>query len=412
MTAAKAAKYDAPMRVYALAKELDVPSKDLLAKLQDMGLDYASVQKNVSVDDINTVVETLTGSSKKKTTKKKATKKKATAKKATKKAAAEEEESKPKRGRKAKAEAEVEEEAPKKSSKKTASKKKTAAKKTSTKKKATSKKKTSTKKAVEEMAEAVASSPDATQAPADFAAGFLKAFLHTVQMEGTVSVDNNGENSSRVIVVSKDLLNFPNSEKLTDAVQQILQTAVGYHFDKNHTLVINWQKEEGKTTRSLEEMAVALAQQVAKLDKVLYIDALNSHERRVIHTTIAEMEGAEVQTHSDGYDIFRRMMIIPNTKQTPQRPSNNRGGDRDSRGGDRDSRGGDRDSRGGDRDSRGGDRDSRGGDRGRSGGDRGRSRSSDDRGRGRSGGDRSRGRSGGDRDSRGGGRGRGRRSQG
>ncbi len=96
MTAAKAAKYDAPMRVYALAKELDIPSKDLLAKLQDMGLDYASVQKNVSVDDINTVVGALTGSSKKKTTKKKAT-----AKKTTKKATAQEEEAKPKpkRGR-------------------------------------------------------------------------------------------------------------------------------------------------------------------------------------------------------------------------------------------------------------------------------------------------------------------------
>ncbi len=254
---------------------------------------------------------------------------------------------------------------------------KPAAKKASTKTKASSKKKTSATKAVEEMAEAVTTSPDGTQAPADFATGFLRAFLHTIQMEGTVTVDSSGESSSRVLVVSKDLQEFPNSEKLTDAVQQILQTAVGYHFDKNHTLMISWQGEKGKTARSLEEMAVALAQQVAQLDKVLYIDALNSHERRVIHTTIAEMEGAEVQTHSDGYDIFRRMMIIPNTKQTPQRPSNSRGGERDSRGDERDSRGGERDSRG----------------RGRSG-------------------ERGRGRSGGDRDSRGGDRGRGRRSRG
>lgn len=149
-----------------------------------------------------------------------------------------------------------------------------------------------------------------------------------------------------------------------DSIQYLTRLAAnrGKEDGKSVRISINVGDYREKRERTLKDIARKNGRRVRKYGRNMTLNPMNPSERRIIHTTIAEMEG--LQSYSIGSDSDRRVVIALAEGVEPLQPRNNGGRGRNDRG-----RGG----RGNDRGGRG--RNDRGG-RG-NGGNRGRSAASD-----------------------------------
>lgn len=149
-----------------------------------------------------------------------------------------------------------------------------------------------------------------------------------------------------------------------DSIQYLTRLAAnrGKEDGKSVRISINVGDYREKRERALKDIARKNGRRVRKYGRNMTLNPMNPSERRIIHTTIAEMEG--LQSYSIGSDSDRRVVIALAEGVEPLQPRNNGGRGRNDRG-----RGG----RGNDRGGRG--RNDRGG-RG-NGGNRGRSAASD-----------------------------------
>ena len=150
-----------------------------------------------------------------------------------------------------------------------------------------------------------------------------------------------------------------------DSIQYLTRLAAnrGKEDGKSVRISINVGDYREKRERTLKDIARKNGRRVRKYGRNMTLNPMNPSERRIIHTTIAEMEG--LQSYSIGSDADRRVVIALAEGVEPLQPRNNGGRGRNDRGG----RGG----RGGNDRGRG--RNDRGG-RG-NGGNRGRSAASD-----------------------------------
>ena len=150
-----------------------------------------------------------------------------------------------------------------------------------------------------------------------------------------------------------------------DSIQYLTRLAAnrGKEDGKSVRISINVGDYREKRERTLKDIARKNGRRVRKYGRNMTLNPMNPSERRIIHTTIAEMEG--LQSYSIGSDADRRVVIALAEGVAPLQPRNNGGRGRNDRGG----RGG----RGGNDRGRG--RNDRGG-RG-NGGNRGRSAASD-----------------------------------
>lgn len=383
------------VRVYALAKELELNSKEMLEKLQALGYEVKSIQSTLSRADADQAVKAM---SKKKA--KKTTTKKAVAKKTTKKATAKKTEPKKAEPKKATAKKATTKKTepkktatkkaePKKTAKKTTAKKseakKPAAKKTESKK-ATAKKseakkaesKKTTKKAESKKASSKAKAPvseasvdveeaitealsgelnDSRRAEAkEFAEGFVKKALSLLGVNAEISVTERSETESELSVVSQELKDLPDYKTILNQLVYFVGKSVHYKFNVNmHYILRISLTNEASDALSFENVALQLAEKMNATGRVIYIDALSSSERRMMHAAISGSDEVEAGHVSDGEGIFRRLIIASKSITIPEAVeergrndrsrgprhsdrNNNRGNFRDrnnSRGGDR-----------------------------------------------------------------------------
>lgn len=124
-----------------------------------------------------------------------------------------------------------------------------------------------------------------------------------------------------------------------DAIQYLTRLAAGRKKaeDDYSRISINVGNYREKRKQTLAELAKKNAEKVLKYGRNVTFEPMNPYERRIIHTTVQEIEG--VTSHSVGSDSDRRVVITLEDGVKPTHPSkggyNNRG-----RGGNRGGRGG------------------------------------------------------------------------
>lgn len=138
-----------------------------------------------------------------------------------------------------------------------------------------------------------------------------------------------------------------------DSIQYLTRLAAnrGKEDGKSVRISINVGDYREKRERTLKDIARKNGRRVRKYGRNMTLNPMNPSERRIIHTTIAEMEG--LQSYSIGSDADRRVVIALAEGVEPLQPRNNGGRGRNDRG--RGGRGNDRGGRGrNDRGGRGG----------------------------------------------------------
>lgn len=110
-----------------------------------------------------------------------------------------------------------------------------------------------------------------------------------------------------------------------DAIQYLTRLVINKGNDGYKRVSINAGNYREKREETLRELAKKNAARVKKYGRNVSLDPMNPYERRIIHTTIQEIEG--VDSHSVGSESDRRVVITLAEGFTATNPSQ-RGGRR------------------------------------------------------------------------------------
>lgn len=119
-----------------------------------------------------------------------------------------------------------------------------------------------------------------------------------------------------------------------DSIQYLTRLAAnrGKEDGKSVRISINVGDYREKRERTLKDIARKNGRRVRKYGRSMTLNPMNPSERRIIHTTVAEMEG--LQSYSVGSDSERRVVIALAEGVEPLQQRNDRGGrGRNDRGG-------------------------------------------------------------------------------
>lgn len=116
-----------------------------------------------------------------------------------------------------------------------------------------------------------------------------------------------------------------------DAIQYLTRLVINKGTDGYKRVSINAGNYREKREETLRELAKKNAARVRKYGRNVTLDPMNPYERRIIHTTIQEIEG--VDSHSVGSESDRRVVITlaEGFKATNPGRDNRRGGRNDFR---------------------------------------------------------------------------------
>lgn len=92
-----------------------------------------------------------------------------------------------------------------------------------------------------------------------------------------------------------------------DAIQYLTSLVVNKEQEKYTRVVVDAENYRAKRERTLELLAIRLANKVAKTKKSVKLEPMNPYERKVIHATL--QNHPYVTTKSEGQDPYRRVII-------------------------------------------------------------------------------------------------------
>ena len=108
-----------------------------------------------------------------------------------------------------------------------------------------------------------------------------------------------------------------------DSIQYLTRLVINKNKDNYKRVSINAGNYREKREDTLKELAKKQASRVKKYGRSVCLDPMNPYERRIIHTTIQEIEG--VSSHSVGSESDRKVVITLAEGYKPTHQSRNHG---------------------------------------------------------------------------------------
>ncbi len=114
-----------------------------------------------------------------------------------------------------------------------------------------------------------------------------------------------------------------------DAIQYLTRLVINKGKDDYRRVSINAGNYRQKREDTLRELAKKQSERVKKYGRNVVLDPMNPYERRIIHTTVQEIEG--VSSHSVGSESDRKVVITLAEGFKPTNSGRGRGGRNDYR---------------------------------------------------------------------------------
>lgn len=114
-----------------------------------------------------------------------------------------------------------------------------------------------------------------------------------------------------------------------DAIQYLTRLVINKGKDDYRRVSINAGNYRQKREDTLRELAKKQSERVKKYGRNVVLDPMNPYERRIIHTTVQDIEG--VSSHSVGSEADRKVVITLAEGFKPTNPGRGRGGRNDYR---------------------------------------------------------------------------------
>lgn len=137
------------------------------------------------------------------------------------------------------------------------------------------------------------------------------SFLEEVTREMGLTLDitaKEGKDSLYIDIQGKDSGTIIGKRGQTlDAIQYLTSLVVNKEQNAYTRVVVDAENYRAKREKTLEMLAVRLANKVARTKKSVRLEPMNPYERKVIHATL--QNHPQVTTRSEGQDPYRRVII-------------------------------------------------------------------------------------------------------
>ncbi|MBO8138524.1 MAG: protein jag [Desulfotomaculum sp.] len=94
-----------------------------------------------------------------------------------------------------------------------------------------------------------------------------------------------------------------------DALQYLVNLAVNKNLEKRYKIILDVEGYRKRRENTLQKLALRLAEKAKKRGKSVVLEPMNSHERRIIHTTLQGRD--DIYTFSEGEEPYRKIVITP-----------------------------------------------------------------------------------------------------
>lgn len=147
----------------------------------------------------------------------------------------------------------------------------------------------------------------------EFIKEYLKNLIKNMGLTANIEVKKREDSVSFTIYTDNNAIligkNGKTLEAITTIIKQVVQKEIGTYFNLN----IDIGEYKIQQQKRIESLAKRLAREVAKTKIAAKLDAMNSYERRIIHTTLAE--NPKVITESEGEEPNRYVIIKPKEEE-------------------------------------------------------------------------------------------------
>lgn len=126
----------------------------------------------------------------------------------------------------------------------------------------------------------------------------LKMSVDAVRKEDTLFISFEGKDTGTIIGKRGQTL---------DAIQYLTSLVVNKNREKYLRIVINAENYRQKREKTLEDLALRLADRVEQTGRSVRLEPMNPYERKIIHATLQER--VNIVTKSEGEDPYRRIVI-------------------------------------------------------------------------------------------------------
>lgn len=163
---------------------------------------------------------------------------------------------------------------------------------------------------VDESAQAEAEDESEPIDPQALARDLLDQILEGMGVTASVRAERQSDATVRLLVEGSDMgVVIGKHGGTINALQYLVGLIVQKRTGERLRLVIDAEGYRSRREQALRDMARSYAQRVKETGQEAVLDALQSYERRIIHTSLAD--DPDVFTYSEGEEPDRRVVISP-----------------------------------------------------------------------------------------------------
>lgn len=143
--------------------------------------------------------------------------------------------------------------------------------------------------------------------PLEEAIAFLQDMFEAMQI--SITIDTRKDREGFILNMSGSELGILIGKRgqTLDALQYLVNIVANRYANSHFRIILDAENFRDRRKKTLEELAVRLANRVIKSKKEVILEPMNSQERKIIH---AELQGHPVvKTYSKGEEPNRRVVI-------------------------------------------------------------------------------------------------------
>ena len=147
----------------------------------------------------------------------------------------------------------------------------------------------------------------------------LERIISLMSLDSKVSAEKKGDDIVLNIEGNNTGILIGYKGRTLEALEYIVTKVVNKTTENRVRVILDSENYRQRKEESLQRLALKMSEQAKRTRKTVTIDAINPHDRRIIHLTL--QGDPQVQTKSDGEGLLKKVYIIPNTKKTDERQS-------------------------------------------------------------------------------------------
>ena len=147
----------------------------------------------------------------------------------------------------------------------------------------------------------------------------LERIISLMSLDSKVSGEKKGDDIVLNIEGSNTGILIGYKGRTLEALEYIVNKVVNKAAEKKVRVILDSENYRQRREESLRNLALKMGEQAKRTRKTVTINAINPHDRRIIHLTLKG--DPQVQTKSDGDGLLKKVYIIPNRKTTNEKQS-------------------------------------------------------------------------------------------